>query len=80
MYAQNAIPNAWRMQNLRYMDLANLNTDVKEYHAKSGSNSIFDFSKGDPLATTTVTDLHKDKGAALSFNGATADQQQGVTT
>ena len=63
----------------QYMGLANLASNVNEYHAKSGSNSIFDFSKGDPLATTTVNDLHKDKGAALRFNEASADQQQGVT-
>ena len=52
---------------------------MKEFHAKKGSKAIFDFKNGDPLATSKVADMHKDKGAKLAFNGATADQQVGVT-
>ena len=69
----------FRAVDRQFNGLQNLVTDVHEFHAKDGSNTIFDFNKGDPLATTTVNDLHKDKGAQLSFAGATANQQQGVT-
>ena len=56
----------------------NLRSNMNEYHAQSGSNTMFDFKKGNPLATTNVNDMHKDAGAKLSFNGATGNQQMGV--
>ena len=61
--------------SFRLMDLA---TDMNEYHAKKGSNSMFDFSKGDPLKNTNIKDLHKDAGAHLNFHGATGKQEIGV--
>ena len=59
----------------RLMDLA---TDMNEYHAKKGSNLMFDFSKGDPLKNTNIKDLHKDAGAHLNFHGASGKQEMGV--
>ena len=56
----------------------NIETNVKEYHAGKGSETMFDFSKGDPLAGTTVTDMHKSAGANIDFNGATGNQEIGV--
>ena len=55
-----------------------LKTDMSEYHAKSGSNSMFDFSKGDPLKNTNIKDMHKDAGANLNFHGSTGKQEMGV--
>ena len=69
------------LENLRYAGynpLMNLATDMNEYHAKSGSNSMFDFSKGDPLKNTNIQDMHKDAGANLNFHGATGNQEMGV--
>ena len=63
----------------RPMNLMNLNSNVNEYHAKAGSATVFDFAKGDPLATTSVNDLHKDAGAKLHFSGSTGKQELGVT-
>ena len=59
--------------------LMNLATDVKEYHAKKGSATVFDFKMGDPLKTTKVNDLHKDAGAQLHFSGSNGKQELGVT-
>ena len=56
----------------------NLETDVKEFDAKKGSETEFDFSKGDPLADTNITDMHKEAGADIDFNDATTDQKLGV--
>ena len=57
----------------------NLESNMKEFHAKAGSATVFDFAKGDPLATTNVNDLHKDAGAQLAFSGSSGKQEQGVT-
>ena len=62
----------------RIVKLMDLNTDMQEYHAKAGSNSMFDFSRGDPLANTHITDMHKDAGANLNFHGSSGAQEMGV--
>ena len=58
--------------------LMNLNTAVGEYHARAGSTTMMDFSRGDPLANTKVNDMHKDAGARIAFNGSTGKQELGV--
>ena len=60
------------------MRLMNLETDIKEYHAGAGSETMFDFSKGDPLAGTHIDDMHKTAGANIDFTGATGQQELGV--
>ena len=60
------------------MNLMNLVSNMNEYHAKDGSSTVFDFAKGDPLATTSVTDLHKDAGGNLVFANSNGKQDIGV--
>ena len=56
----------------------NLRSRMNEYEARAGSNTMMDFSKGDPLKNTNVNDMHKQAGAKISFNGANGSQQMGV--
>ena len=53
-------------------------TNIKEFEAKAGSQTMFDFNNGDPLANTDVTDMHMQKGAAIDFDGASGKQEVAV--
>ena len=59
--------------------LLNLNTEIGAFHGKAGSDTVFDYSKGDPLAASNVGKMSKEAGANLHFNGANGHQQLGVT-
>eukprot|EP00355_Strombidium_rassoulzadegani_P003253 CAMPEP_0168612646 /NCGR_PEP_ID=MMETSP0449_2-20121227/3029_1 /TAXON_ID=1082188 /ORGANISM="Strombidium rassoulzadegani, Strain ras09" /LENGTH=83 /DNA_ID=CAMNT_0008653227 /DNA_START=24 /DNA_END=271 /DNA_ORIENTATION=- len=50
--------------------LEDLATDVSHYHADKGSDTYFDFRKGDPLAASKVGKLSKSAGANINFAGA----------
>ena len=58
--------------------LQNLKNTVAEYEAKSGSETMFDFNNGDPMANTKVNDMHKEAGASIDFSGASGKQEIGV--
>ena len=49
----------------------NLVNNIGEYHAGAGSETMFDFANGDPLAGTNIADMHKSAGASIDFNNAT---------
>ena len=65
-------------QQYNQVNLMNLISDMKEYEAKKESNTLFDFAKGDPLATTKVMDIHKEKGGNLAFANSSGKQELGV--
>ena len=50
-------------------------TNVNEYEAKAGSETMMDFNNGDPLANTNINDMHMKKGASVDFSGATGQQE-----
>jgi hypothetical protein len=64
----------WGLQNLSETQ----GTNIKEFEAKAGSQTMFDFNNGDPLANTDVTDMHMQKGAAIDFDGASGKQEVAV--
>jgi hypothetical protein len=51
--------------------LINLETDIKAYDAKKGSETMFDYSKGDPFADTNIGEMSKEAGANIDYTGAT---------
>ena len=53
-------------------------TNVKEFEAKKGSETMMDFSHGDPLANSKIGDMHMKAGASIDFNGASGKQEMGV--
>ena len=63
------------MANAHY--LQNLKTEIAEYEAKKGSQTMFDFNNGDPLKGTHVADMHKQAGASINFSGASGKQELG---
>ena len=77
----NTVDNMWSTagSTTNFGLLMNLVNNVNEYDAKKGSETMFDYSKGDPLAGTKITDMHKEAGASIDFNGATGTQEVGVT-
>ena len=61
------------------MNLADIKgTQINEFEAKKGSETMFDFQNGDPLANTNIDDMHMKAGASIDFNGATGMQEVGV--
>ena len=64
----------WALVNLK----TTKGTNVKEYEAKAGSETMMDFNNGNPLGNTKIDDMHMKKGASVDFSGATADQEMGV--
>ena len=63
-----------RLQNLSETQ----GTNIKEFEAKAGSETMFDYNNGDPLANTDITDMHMKKGAAIDFSGATGKKEVAV--
>merc|ERR1712178_91047 len=53
-------------------------TNVNEFEAKKGSETMFDFKNGDPLANSNIKDMHMKAGASVDFNGASGKQEMGV--
>ena len=53
-------------------------TNINEFEAKAGSETMFDYNNGDPLANTDITDMHMQKGAAIDFSGASGKQEVAV--
>ena len=51
-------------------------TNINEFEAKAGSETMFDYNNGDPLANTDVTDMHMQKGAAIDFDGASGSRSR----
>ena len=70
------------LMNLDEYDLMNLatqkGTSINEFEAKKGSQTMFDFKNGDPLANTHVKDMHMRAGAKIDFAGASGKQEMGV--
>merc|ERR1712167_232114 len=66
-------------QLMDYIEMENLKTDIGKFHAKGGSDTVFDYSKGNPLASSNVGKLSKEAGAKLHFNGASGHDQLDVT-
>ena len=61
------------------MNLADIKgTQINEFEAKKGSETMFDFQNGDPLANTNIDDMHMKAGASIDFNGASGMQEIGV--
>ena len=71
MMMQDAPP---KLQNLSETQ----GTNIKEFEAKAGSETMFDYNNGDPLANTDITDMHMQKGAAIDFSGASGKQEVAV--
>eukprot|EP00356_Strombidium_inclinatum_P005453 CAMPEP_0170486540 /NCGR_PEP_ID=MMETSP0208-20121228/5521_1 /TAXON_ID=197538 /ORGANISM="Strombidium inclinatum, Strain S3" /LENGTH=132 /DNA_ID=CAMNT_0010760505 /DNA_START=49 /DNA_END=447 /DNA_ORIENTATION=+ len=58
--------------------LVNLETVANTYTAEPGSNTVFDFKNGNPLADTKVGTFRKEAGANLDFVDASGKQQMGI--
>ena len=53
-------------------------TNVKEFEAKAGSASMFDFNNGDPLGNTDIDKMSMKAGADVAFSGETGKQGNAV--
>ena len=49
-------------------------TNVNEFEAKKGSETMFDFNNGDPLANTNMGKMSMEAGAGVNFSGETGKQ------
>ena len=67
------------LEDLGLMNLATQKgTSIKEFEAKKGSQTMFDFQNGDPMANTKIKDMHMKAGANVDFAGASGKQELGV--
>ena len=74
-----AYPSKDFSKQLMLMNLATTKgTNIKEFDAKAGSETMMDFNNGDPLANTKINDMHMHKGSSVDFSGATGEQELGV--
>mmetsp|Transcript_13535 Transcript_13535/g.23047 ORF Transcript_13535/g.23047 Transcript_13535/m.23047 type:complete len:182 (-) Transcript_13535:55-600(-) len=58
--------------------LEDLATDIGHFHADKGSDTYFDYRKGDPLAASNIGKLSKSAGGNIHFKGASGRQENGV--
>ena len=58
--------------------LMNLITDVDHYHGAAGSDTYFDYRRGDPTAASSTEKYSKDAGHNLHFIGSTGSQEAEV--
>ena len=67
------------LEDLGLMNLATKKgTSINEFEAKKGSETMFDFQNGDPLANTHIKDMHMKAGANIDFAGASGKQELGI--
>jgi len=53
-------------------------TNINEFEAKAGSQTMMDFTNGNPLANSDIKDMHMKKGASIDFAGASGKQEVNV--
>ena len=58
--------------------LVNLESVMNQFTANAGSDTVFDFKNGDPLAATNIGSLRKEKDGRLHFAGANGHTQAAV--
>ena len=58
----------------------NLDTDIEHYHGEAGSDTYFDYRRGDPTEASQISKYSKDAGHNLHFVGSTGNQEHEVVS